>query len=181
MKQTLALVPAPTGMQPGGYVPAAFAERSTALTPRADFAVEAAGPGWRITLAWDCAAAVHDAARETDRFVDSCALLAPAATDAPWITMGDTERPVEGLLWRPDRAEPWLIRARGLGTVQREAPPPGTRASGHWQESRWQVVFEIPAWPALQQYRQIAVAVWQGAQQERAGLKSVSAGWLALA
>lgn len=180
MKQTLSLISAPTGMQPGGYIPAAFADRTAALTPGAEIGVEPVAKGWRITLAWDCPEPVNSAANETDRFVDACAVLAPVVADAPWISMGAPEQPVEGLLWRPDRDEPWAIHAVGLGTVQRAVPPAGTTASGNWLDGRWQVVFTIPEWKALAQNRQIAIAVWQGAAQERAGLKSISAGWLAL-
>lgn len=46
-------------------------------------------------------------------------------------------------------------------------------APGHWL-----VTFEIPDWPALTRHRQLAFALWQGAAQERAGLKSVSPGWI---
>ncbi len=64
--------------------------------------------------------------------------------------------------------------------MRREAPSAGTTASGNWLDGRWRVVFEIPAWTALAGNRQLAVAVWRGTAQERAGLKSISAGWLAL-
>lgn len=180
MTKTLTLIPAPTSIQPGGYIPAAFADRTVALTPGAEIAVEPLAKGWRITLAWDCPEPVNSAAGETDKFVDACAVLAPVVADAPWISMGAPAQPVEGLLWRPDREEPWAIHAEGLGTVRRETPSAGTTASGNWQDGRWQVVFEIPAWTALAQNRQIAVAVWRGVAQERAGLKSISSGWLAL-
>ncbi|MCB1630469.1 MAG: hypothetical protein H7A12_12620 [Pseudomonadales bacterium] len=180
MNTTIELSAAPTAMQPGGYVPAAFADRTAALTPKASLEAVATGNGWRITLSWACAAPVRHTANETDRFPDACAVLAPLADDAPWITMGAPEQAVEGFLWKADREQPWRIRAEGLGTVQRSAPPDGTRVSAEWSDGRWQVVFEIPEWAALATRRQIAVAVWAGASQERAGLKSVSPGWLAL-
>lgn len=180
MNTTIELSAAPTAMQPGGYVPTAFADRTTALTPKASLEAVAAGSGWRITLSWACAAPVRHTANETDRFPDACAVLAPLADDAPWITMGAPEQAVEGFLWKADREQPLRIRAEGLGTVQRSALPDGTRVSAEWLDGRWRVVFEIPEWAALATRRQIAVAVWAGASQERAGLKSVSPGWLAL-
>lgn len=179
MKQTVTLIPAPTGIQPGGYVPAAYADRTTARTAQADLAVEAAGKGWTITLSWACPEAVQSIANETDKFIDACAVLAPTMTDAPWMTMGAPGKAVEGFLWRPDRPDPWRIHAEGLGSVQRSAVA-DVKAQGEWARGRWQVVFELPEWPALERHRQLALAVWRGTDQERAGLKSVSPGWLAL-
>lgn len=180
MKQTVALMPAPTGTQPGGYVPVAYADRSTPRTAQAEIAVEAVGKGWKITLAWACPKPVNDIANETDKFIDACAILAPQAPDAPWMSMGAPGKAVEGLLWRPDKAAAFLIHAEGLGTVKRTPAPASAKVGGTWQNGRWQVVFELPEWPALEKQRQIALAVWQGQEQERAGLKSISAGWLDL-
>ena len=180
MNKTITLSAAPTGMQPGGYVPVAFADRTEAATPSATIEAVAAGNGWRITLSWACATPVRHTANETDRFPDACAVLAPVAPDSPWITMGEPGKAVEGFLWKADREQPFHIRAEGLGSAQRAAPPEGTRVTADWRDGHWQVVFEIPAWSALATQRQIAVAVWAGAAQERAGLKSVSPGWLPL-
>lgn len=179
MKQRVNLIPAPTGIQPGGYVPVAYAERNTARTPQADIAVEASGQGWTITLSWACPEAVRSIANETDKFIDACAILAPMTPEAPWMTMGAPGQAVEGFLWRPDRPEPWRIHAEGLGSVQRSTAT-GAKTQGEWTHGRWQVVFELPEWPALEKHRQVALAVWRGSEQERAGLKSLSPGWLAL-
>ena len=91
-----------------------------------------------------------------------------------------SDKAVEGFLWKADREQPLHIRAEGLGSAQRAAPPEGTRVTADWRDGHWQVVFEIPAWSTLAAQRQLAVAVWAGAAQERAGLKSVSPGWLPL-
>lgn len=180
MSTTITLTAAPTAMQPGGYVPVAYADHTTALTPTANLETVATGNGWRVTLSWACATPVRNTADEIDRFPDACALLVPLVPDAPWITMGAPDKAVEGFLWKADREQPFLIRAEGLGTVVRSAPPPGTRVDATWHEGHWQVVFEIPEWAALSTQRQIAIAVWAGAERERAGLKSVSPGWLAV-
>lgn len=139
MKKILSLICAPTGIQPGGYIPAAFADRIVALTPSAEIEVEPVAQGWRITLVWGCPEPVRSAANETDRFVDACAVLAPVVADAPWISMGAPEQPVEGLLWRPDRDAPWAVHAEGLGTVRRATPPPVRRrtATGWMAAGRW--------------------------------------------
>lgn len=177
MKKKVATMSAPTAVQPGGYVPAAYADRTTPLTPAVEIAVEPEGRGWRVALAWDCPQPVRDIANETDRFVDACAVFAPEAAESPWMTMGAAGMAVQGYLWRADKPEPWQVRAEGLGTMQRSAAA-GVQASSGWEGGRWRVTFAIAEWPALAAQRRLALAVWRGAAQERAGLKSVSPGWL---
>ncbi len=177
MMKKIALMSAPTGMQPGGYVPAAYADRVLPLTSTVDVVAERAGGGWRVALTWDCPSPVRDAADETDRFVDACAIFAPAHPESPWVTMGAPGQAVEGFLWRADRTEPWQVRAEGLGTMQRSAAA-GVQVDADWSGGRWRVVFVVPNWRALAGQPRLACAVWRGAAQERAGLKSVSPGWL---
>ncbi len=181
MKQRVALMSAPTAIQPGGYVPAAYADRATPLTATAEIAVEPADQGWQIVLAWDCPQPVRDVARETDRFVDACAIFAPEVPEAPWITMGAPRMAVQGWLWRADKDAPLRVRAEGLGSMQRSAVPSGIRATSAWESGRWRVAFAVAEWPALAAHRRLALAIWRGAEQERAGLKSVSPGWVELA
>ncbi len=178
MKQTVKLMAAPPGMQPGGYVPVAYADRYQPATSEAQVETLREADAWRIVLRWACATPVKDIARETDKFLDACALLVPTVPDAPWMTMGAPGMAVEGVLWRPDKEVPWKLRAEGLGTMERSAVPTGWKASGEWRQGHWLVTFEIPAWPALDRHGQLAFALWQGAAQERAGLKSVSPGWI---
>lgn len=170
---------APTAMQPGGYVPVAYADRAAPLTPAVEIAVEPAGQGWRVALRWDCPEPVRDIAAETDRFVDACAIFAPTDPESPWVTMGAPGQAVQGYLWRADRREPWQVRAEGLGTMQRSLAA-GVQADASWDTGRWQVVFKTADWPALANQRRLACAVWRGVAKERAGLKSVSPGWLDL-
>lgn len=181
MKTTVSLIPAPTATQPGGYIPKAYADRSAAVTPKADLNVEAVGNGWKITLSWSCAQAVKDISKETDKFLDACALLVPVVADAPWISMGEPGKGVEGILWRADRAQVWQMKAEGLGTMERGTAPKDWKVSGQWINGQWQVIFELPEWALLSQHKQLAFAIWQGSGQERAGLKSLSPGWISVA
>jgi DMSO reductase family type II enzyme heme b subunit len=179
MKKSIKLVTAPTGFQPGGYIAKAYADRDRAHTARVDVDITVQD-GYRFALNWRCDEAVIDASDNPRQFIDSCALLVPAVPDAPWITMGAPTLPVVGALWRADQPAPIAIRAEGLGSVQRSAAPGGWTVEANWANRHWQVVFTLPAWAELDAQRQFAVAVWQGAQSERAGLKSVSEGWVSL-
>ena len=178
MKNTVTLIAAPTAPQPGGYVQKAYADRTLPNIKQADLNVEPAGKGWKVTLSWACPAPVKSIAKETDKFLDGCALLVPMTPDAQWITMGAPGKAVEGILWKADRERPWHMHAEGLGTMQRNEAPKDWKVAGAWSNGRWQVDFDLPEWPLLSQQKQLAFAIWHGADQDRAGLKSISPGWL---
>jgi DMSO reductase family type II enzyme heme b subunit len=168
-------------MQPGGYVPRAYPDRSEARTPWAEIEV-AAGRGasrLRIRVSWPCVEVARSPAEGTDRFVDSAALLAPSREGAPWITMGAPGLGVEGLLWRADRDAVLEVSAEGLGSVERRPVRAGWRVeAAAWHAGQWTLELGLDDWPALRERRQLALAVWQGRDAERGGLKSVSPGWL---
>lgn len=181
MKKTVALIAAPTAPQPGGYIAKAYADRTTPGIPQAELTIDPANKGWTVTLSWPCPNPVKSIARETDKFLDCCALLVPATENAQWITMGSKEDPVEGLLWKADRERPWRMQAEGLGTMHRnEAPANWTVAAEH-ANGRWTVRFDIAEWPVLTQFKQVGFAIWLGEHQDRGGLKSISPGWLPIA
>jgi DMSO reductase family type II enzyme heme b subunit len=171
---------APPGLSPGGYVRAAYADRTRPATPWVDLAVDARGDGWRVLLSWPCPQPVERTQDDVDRFADAAAVLAPLAPDAPMMTMGTATAGVDGWLWRADRERGLRIAAHGLGSVERSAVPKAVSIAGVWTGGRWGVSFELPAWDALTRERRIAVAVWRGVDAERAGLKSVSPDWIAL-
>lgn len=178
MQQTVTLMPPPTAMQPGGYIAKAYGERLAALTARADLQATEAGGIWTVTLRWQALRAVIDASDSPRQFIDGCAVFAPTAKGTPWITMGSTEQPLDGALWRADQQAPMHVQARGLGTVQRGPAPPDWEVAASYANGYWQVTFTLPGFAALSAQRQLAFAIWQGAQSERAGLKSVSPGWI---
>jgi DMSO reductase family type II enzyme heme b subunit len=180
MRSKISLIAAPTGLSPGGYVASAYASRTLPRTPVAELEAEKSGNTWRILLVWDCAEPIRELGEDVDRFVDAAAVLAPSVADAPWMTMGAPGKAVEGALWRADREELIGVRAEGLGTVERSAPPEAWTARAEWEAGRWRLALELAGWGVLDARRQLAVAVWQGALSDRAGLKSVSSGWLDL-
>jgi DMSO reductase family type II enzyme heme b subunit len=178
MRSKVSLIAAPTGLSPGGYVAKAYADRSAPRTPVAELEVEKSGALWRIRLSWACVQPVRELGDDVDRFVDAAAVLAPTVPDAPWMSMGVPGKAVEGALWRADREALFGVRAEGLGTVERSAAPDAWRARAEWKSSRWLLELELGGFEALDSQEQLALAVWQGAEGDRAGLKSVSPGWL---
>ncbi len=180
MRQEISLIAAPTAMSPGGYVRVAFAKRDIPKTPRAGLEAVRDGRIWRIRVDWDCAEPAYAIGDDVDGFVDAVAVLAPTTPDAQWMTMGAPDKAVEGALWRADRRELIGIRAEGLGTVERRAVPDGWTANGTWKAGAWQVEFELDHFAVLDSDTRLALAIWQGGQGDRAGLKSVAPGWVEL-
>ena len=181
MKQTLQLIGAPTAMQPGGYVPEAYKNRTEPSTPSVELTAQSAkGRGWRIELQWACPQPVASIANETDLFPDAAALMVPVVADAPWITMGQPDKPVEAALWRADRKALYRMQAEGLGTMQRSEAPSGWSAQSQWADGVYRLVFQIKPWAALDQHGLLGIALWRGAEGDRGGLKSVSGGWVAV-
>lgn len=180
MKQRIQLMAAPPSIQPGGYVSKAYADRSEPGTQWADLVVESRGNGWHVFVAWPCPERRTNTTTDVDRFSDAAAILAPTTPDAPMMTMGNQDAPVDGWLWRADRTQGMRVTAHGFGTSERLDLPAHATVNGAWAEGRWGVSFDLPAWESLSRLRLIGVAIWQGAAAERAGLKSVSTNWIAL-
>ena len=69
MKTRIELINAPIGIQPGGYVPRAYADRTEPTTPAADVEVTREGAAWRIALSWECPNPIRDISDDTNLFV----------------------------------------------------------------------------------------------------------------
>ena len=180
IRRAVTLSVAPPALSPGGYVMKAYADRLAPTTARADLEVEEQSGTWTVSLSWKAEHPVHAIDGDPQRFVDAAALLVPTTEAAQAMTMGAPTDPVEGALWRADRERPIHIAAKGWGTVERGEAPAPWRTDAEWKNGLWRVRYTLGAWPALERFRRLAVAVWQGAERERAGLKAVSAEWIAL-
>ncbi len=196
----VALAAAPLADQQSRYVRTAWADRPYGFVR--DLRAQAAHDGERFYLRLEWASPTLEArgADENplsnpiegpDAFPDSVAVMFPSSDDAQLDTKGSEEAPVE--IWRwaegmPETVEDLL--ATGLSTLR---PANGDGAdlvarSGS-DGARWQVVFGRPlatepeAAPSLApgEATRLAFAVWAGANQERAGIKSYSQRWIDLA
>ena len=105
----------------------------------------------------------------TDRFSDACAVMIPvkplAADVSPSLQMGDAAHPVRIFFWDSTRGAV-VMEATGRETTKRtgESFP----AQAHYAEGTWTVTMQLPV---LAEGTPLAVAVWNGAQQDRDGRK----------
>ena len=123
---------------------------------------------------------------DIDQFVDAAAVLFPVVPDAPLIGMGAEGKPVNAWLWRADWEQPKNVVAEGMGTTERRDDPALASKAKH-QRKRWEVVISrsldgkgSPAGTVRLEpgvTSKVAFAVWQGSNQERAGIKAFSPAW----
>lgn len=178
---TIPLAPTPLDRQPSAYVQAAWKERPYGQLR--DVAVSSclAASHLAISLCWD-APDPRDRISDNHVYADACAVLFPLdGQGAELATMGDESRPVTAWQWRAGAEHPFLVLARGLGTVER-IPDHPLRAAAEWRAGTWRVVLARPLdGPGVPLAAGAAVpmgiAVWTGANQERAGLKAHTPVW----
>ncbi|MCP3985107.1 MAG: hypothetical protein GY723_12010 [bacterium] len=173
------LIAAPIGIQPGGYVPKAYAGRDKApMTPSLELEVAQPPGAWRLRLRWPCAEPVVDVSEDPSLFPDAAALFSPQQEDTPWVTMGAPGNGVDGVLWRADGERLHRISAEGLGSMTRSDAPESWRSSAAHERGFWQLEFTLSGWASLDRSKRVAVAIWRGSAQDRGGLKSVTGGFL---
>lgn len=113
----------------------------------------------------------------TGRFSDACALMVSAKPLAgnlnPSLQMGDATHPVRLYFWDSSRG-PAIMEATGRETTRRtgQAFP----AQAQYSAGKWAVIMQLPDLPAG---TPVAVAIWNGSQQDRDGRKYFSI-WQAL-
>lgn len=170
--ELLPLVPAPVSGQPSHYVRSVYAATPAGHTRQLEARIARCGGELLIRLDW--ADETENRRHENRAFPDAAAVMFPANGDAQLETMGTPEHPVDLWYWRSDLdGESDSLRATGVGTVERTGAN-GLSAQSKYEEGRWSVVLRRTAAPDSEK---IALAVWDGAAGERAGLKSVSRGW----
>ena len=180
----MTLEPTPIGSQPSEYVINAWMERPYGLTGQLRVAAAHNGEALFFRLSWQDETK-DDKVPDTDRFTDAAAVLFPVRGDAPLQTMGSGEQPVNAWYWRPDLEEPLSVTATGLGTTVRDTNSL-LAAAATYGDGGWQVVisYRFPSHvdeglTALRPGRttKAAFAVWQGSNQERAGIKGATLEW----
>ena len=105
----------------------------------------------------------------TNRFPDACAIMTPAQAVSdgvnPSLQMGDAAHPVRIFFWDATRG-PAIMQASGRETTRRTGESFPARST--WAGGKWTVTMQLPELP---EGAPVAIAVWNGAQQDRDGRK----------
>lgn len=138
---------------------------------------------FRLTWADDSA---DDAITDINQFLDSAGVMFPIAADAGLASMGSTGKPVNMWVWRPDWETPKNVSAEGQGTTLRRDDSALGAGAKH-ARGEWNVVIsrtlngkQAPSGTANLKpgtTTKIGFGVWQGANQERGGIKAFSVDW----
>lgn len=182
---TVVLSPTPLEMQPTDYVRVSWTSRPYGKASSMRVSSLHNGDQIFFRLVWQDDSSDAKIA-DIDQFVDAAAVLFPIAEDAPLFGMGSKDKPVNAWFWRADWERPKNVAAEGMGSTQRRDDP-ALAASARHQRGRWDVIIArslngkgSPAGTVALRpgaSTKIAFAVWQGANQERAGIKAFSPDW----
>ena len=181
--ETVELVPAPMEMQPNGFIQAQYRDREYGKTPMIEAQSVHDGTTLAVRLRWP-AEKPFNGGREG--FPDGAAIAFPVKGEPALWTMGTEDEPVQFIQWRALRNEVRSVVAWGIGSSL-----PGTgvgeAVTAGWSQGHWTIVMlrtlaggAEAATPSTGQTAQIGFAVWNGSNEERAGLKAVSVDWTPL-
>jgi DMSO reductase family type II enzyme heme b subunit len=179
----VALAPTPLGLQPTGYVRAAWTGRAYGLAGAVEVACAHDGERVLFRLRWPDAS---ETLAGPDAFPDAAAVALPVRGDPVLALMGAPEAPLHLLLWQAGREPARSILASGIGST-RPGPDVGAEARATWKAGTWSVVIArrlgappdaAPLAPGAA--TGVGFAVWDGANGERAGIKAFSGNWIPL-
>ncbi len=180
-REQLKLEGTPLGLQPSSAIRSRWMERKIGNIDRVEVAAAHDGRDLAFRLEWDDATE-NGQASDSDQFPDAAAVLLPTVPGASIVTMGGPGGAVNAWYWRADADGGRHVVAEGIGS-SRTLDGEWVRGRGIWKAGRWQVVIaralriDTPE-PVAQlepgQKTGLAIAVWDGANGERAGIKAYS-------
>jgi DMSO reductase family type II enzyme heme b subunit len=176
--EAIELVPTPLDRQPSAYIQTAWKDKHHGAVSRVLIQAVRNDETLALRLQWD-ASNPQRSINDIDAYADACAVLFPGdGQEADLDTMGSADNPVVAWHWRAGTDLPFVVIAKGIGTVERCADHQ-VQAGSRWNDGKWQVVLARSldsGEPSMSAGTNIpiAVAVWCGAEAERAGLKSHS-------
>jgi DMSO reductase family type II enzyme heme b subunit len=183
--EILPLIGTPVGLQPTDLIRVTWAYKRIGMTSAVSVAAVHDGRTIAIRLEWQDGNENREIL-DTNVFADAAAILFPGVVGAPLAIMGTIGLPVNGWYWSADRQdEGRQVVAEGIGTT-RTVDTDLTKGRGVWKEGVWKVVITRPlriqtSEPIVQiepgKPTKFGVAVWEGNNSERGGIKAYSIDW----
>ena len=178
--ERLKLEGTPLALQPTALIVNTWANRKIGTVGAVQVAAVHDGSTLALRLEWDDP--IESVGADNTDFPDGAAVLFPVVPNAPLPTMGAPGMAVNAWYWRSDDDQGRHVVAEGIGT-SRTLDLEQVRARGSWKDGRWRVVIaralRVGSPEPVAQLRPgeatgVAVAVWDGANGERGGIKAYS-------
>ncbi len=174
-------------MQPTAAIRNSWANKKIGAVGKVDVRALHNGEILAFHLSW--ADATHNTNHgDNSVWPDAAAIALPLHESAPLMTMGAPGAPMAAWYWRADDKDMgYQVVAQGPGTTQ--IVDKTVRTSAAWKDGKWQIVIartfksaDSPNIIKLEpgQASRFGVAIWEGAHQERGGLKAFSGDWQTL-
>ncbi|NMG55177.1 hypothetical protein [Aromatoleum aromaticum] len=179
-KEEVDLMPTPLAMQPTEYIRKSWEGRSYGAVKALRIASVHDGETWSLLASW---AGVSPSGKD---FPDAFAIALPVRGNPALALMGEPEAPIHYLRWAANKEGVQSILATGIGSSQ---PGSEVRCTVVAQPigDVWNVVISRPLGSGkgvapLQAgaKTRIGFAVWNGGNDERAGIKAFSIDWTEL-
>jgi DMSO reductase family type II enzyme heme b subunit len=171
----------PVGLQPTDAIRMQWLTKKVGMVEQVSVQAVHDGQNIAFRLEWSDPTE-NSEIQDTTAFVDAAGVLLPSVPGAAAVTMGAPTMPVNAWYWRPDDEFGREVVAEGIGTT-RPTNSGLVRGRGIWKSGRWSAVITRPMQvqspePVAQlspgQVTGYAVAVWDGSNSERGGLKAFS-------
>jgi DMSO reductase family type II enzyme heme b subunit len=165
--ETVSLAAIPLDQQPTRYIRAAWSDRPYGSVTSVTASACASDEALFVRLEWS------DDASPNGEFADAAAVVTGAG---PVETLGSEAAETGLWYWAADRESAERFASRGPGVFSR-SDASGVEAAAALGGGVWRVVLSGPLAEVVDD--RIGIAVWNGSNEERAGLGAVSS-WIAL-
>lgn len=181
--ESVQLVPTPLPLQPNPYIRKSWQNKPYGVVQHLEVASVHDGRVWVLRAAW------NGVSPEGSDFPDALAVALPVRGNPPLSLMGSPEMPIHFLRWQSKSNSVASMLGTGIGTSTKplDTPALGCKARGIAANGLWTVtvarrlgVWEDVAPLVAGSRSRIGFAVWNGANDERAGIKSWSVDWIEL-
>lgn len=165
--ENVLLAPIPIDKQPTRYIREKWKDRSYGSVTTVTASACVTDEELFVRLTWP------DDENPNGEFADAAAIVTGSG---PADTLGDEATEATLWYWANDRSSAERFVSRGPGVFSR-ADAGGVQATATLEDGSWQVVLSGPISEVVDD--RVGLAVWNGSNEERAGLGAVS-GWVTL-